>query len=116
MSEKKKYTVTAEIELDSAGLDRVISLSMAPSLSMRTLAVTSEAVFLRLPPELQRDIQYCTCPVCEKDPSKAKWDTLVVPLDGSNTHTIHLPDESVADLIQYIKRRSAPIALGRESS
>jgi hypothetical protein len=79
--------------------------------SMRVIARTKDAIYLRLPLELQRDTGGCDCPVCKKDPTKAKWDTLVVPTKGGRTYhdehsgTVHMPDGSVDGFVEYMRRK-----------
>jgi hypothetical protein len=44
--------------------------------------------FVHLPVALQREAGTCRCGYCD---GNAKWDTLVVPHDGSTTWTCHYP-------------------------
>jgi hypothetical protein len=88
----------------------VSDMELTPStLSMEVIARAEDAVYLRLPKELQRDTDGCNCDICKKDPSKAKWDTLVVPTDPKGkyqwTHTVHMPDETVAAFQKYIDKK-----------
>lgn len=78
--------------------NHTINLS-ASLLSMEVVAVTTDAVYLRLPKELQRDCGGCDCPLCRTNPNLAKWDTLVVPLvvdwrtyNDNHSYTVHMPD------------------------
>jgi hypothetical protein len=64
---------------------------------MAVLAVTDDAVYVRLPSLLQRDCGGCDCEHCKKNPDLAKWDTLVVPLKlGGTSYTVHMPDRAVS--------------------
>lgn len=83
------------------------TLNLTPSsLCMRVLARTEDAVYLRLPVELQRTIEGgCSCPHCG---GRATWDTLVVPTQlNAHTHTVHMPDGSVEAFVTYARRKAA---------
>jgi hypothetical protein len=91
------------------------TIELTPSLtSMRIIAWTDEAVYLRLPLELQRDCGGCSCEQCKKNPKLAKWDTLAVPVKGkprgsySENHswTVHMPDGAVAGFMEYMKNKA----------
>ena len=71
---------------------------------MKVIAETADAVYLRLPAELQRDTDGCDCQHCKRNPALAKWDTLVVPKGSPNDHsyTIHMPDGSIQAFKAYI--------------
>lgn len=76
--------------------------------SMTVLCKTKDAVYLRLPRELQRLTDGCSCPHCTKAPHLAAWDTLVVPLEsGEHTWTVHMPDGAVQPFIEYVRRKGA---------
>jgi hypothetical protein len=87
--------------------------------SMRVLAVTKEAVYVRLPRELQRDAGGCQCEHCKRNPALAKWDTLVVPTHRGRPHdarpnyandhtwTVHMPDAAVAGFVEYMAKKEA---------
>lgn len=50
------------------------------------------ALYIALPPELAQPIDGgCQCDACQADPSRALWDTLLVPLNGGNAYTVHWP-------------------------
>jgi hypothetical protein len=78
--------------------------------SLPIIARTKTAIYLRLPRELQRDTDGCSCDHCKLDPTLAKWDTLVVPIaNGHNngsawTHTVHMPTASLGMFLEYVKR------------
>ena len=74
---------------------------------MPVLAVAKDAVYVRLPRELQRDIAGgCDCLQCKVNPALAKWDTLVVPIKPNGlTHAVHMPDDRVQAFLDYLKRR-----------
>jgi hypothetical protein len=74
---------------------------------MLVIARTNDAVYLRLPHELQRDIDGgCGCDHCKKNPALAKWDTLVVPTEvHDHSWTVHMPDATVSDFREYIRRK-----------
>ena len=76
-----------------------IQIELTPSLlAMQVLAVTHDAVYLRLPCELQRAIEGgCDCKSCAgAKPDAPRWDTLVVPTvgakQGDHCYTVHMPD------------------------
>jgi glutaredoxin len=77
---------------------------------MRVIAFTKDAVYLRLPSELQRPTSGCSCDHCKKDPNLAKWDTLVVPTRESRqwnanfSYTVHMPDGSIAGFLAHCAR------------
>jgi hypothetical protein len=82
------------------------TVELTPALlSMRVVAWTDEAVYLRLPLALQRETGGCSCEQCKKNPALAKWDTLVVPTQGkprgnySENHswTCHMPDGAAVE-------------------
>lgn len=73
------------------------------SLAMRVLLTTPEAVYVRLPRELQlAAVGDCSCGHCEGRPA---WDTLVVPTDGQATFTAHMPDGAVKGFVLHMDRR-----------
>lgn len=81
------------------------------TLSMAVIARAKDAVYLRLPRELQRDCDGgCACDHCRKEPALAKWDTLVVPTKpfprGGHdwSYTVHLPDPAIPAFCEYLKR------------
>jgi hypothetical protein len=89
------------------------NIELTPALfSMRVIAQTDDAIYLRLPAELQRDCGGCDCPQCKANPALAKWDTLVVPLDPAKTRdysathsgTVHMPDGSVEEFMRHSRR------------
>lgn len=81
---------------------------LTPTFCMPVIAQGKDAVYLRLPADLQRDCGGCACPTCKADPSKAKWDTLCVPLlprrgpRGSLGYswTVHCPDGPALDALR----------------
>ncbi len=81
-------------------------MNITPStFCMTVIARTNDAVYLRLPLELQRDCGGCSCPHCKVNPDLAKWDTLVVPLGlHEHSYTVHMPDGSIASFNEYIRR------------
>ena len=90
------------------------TLELTPALtSMKVVAWTDDAVYLRLPLELQRPTGGCACEHCKKDPNLAKWDTLVVPTkpdfrgNYNNWHswTCHMPDGSVESFMEHTKSK-----------
>lgn len=101
-------------------LDMTLSspLNLTPStLSMAVLATTADAVYLRLPRELQRPIEDgCQCAHCQKDyHATPAWDTLVVPTAPFNrsmsygewhSYTVHMPDGAVRDFVAYVARKA----------
>lgn len=83
-------------------------ITLTPSLTcMNVIAVAKDAIYLRLPHELQRDCEGgCGCASCKRDPKLAKWDTLVVPIDKrGHSWTVHLPDPAVAGFCEYLARK-----------
>lgn len=74
---------------------------------MHVLATSADAVYLRLPRELQRPTGGCECEHCRKNPELAMWDTLVVPTSGEfkQTSTCHMPDGAVAGFVAYLARK-----------
>lgn len=89
----------------------------ASTFSLAIIAQTKDAIYLRLPLELQRDCGGCDCRHCKLNPALAKWDTLVVPVRGPtrpgdayndwHTWTVHMPDDSVQAFIDSVKRQEA---------
>lgn len=73
--------------------------------SMHVIERTKEAVYIRLPEELQRSAGKCSCSACNGQ--EGKWDTLVVPVKNGRKHsndwtyTVHLPDQSLPRFRQY---------------
>ena len=69
---------------------------MPELLNMRIVNRTEQAIWLRLPLQLQRVIEGgCQCSWCKAHPSGVPtWDTLAVPIAGPPTHAwvIHAPD------------------------
>jgi hypothetical protein len=90
------------------------TLNLTPStLSMAVLVTTADAVYLRLPRELQRPTGGCECEHCRKNPELAMWDTLVVPTTGEarfyrewHSYTCHMPDGAVAGFVAYVARKA----------
>ena len=94
------------------------TLELTPALtSMRVLVISDEAVYVRLPEELQRPAMpelpgNCTCRSC-KGETPGAWDTLVVPTLPAKhakhaldwTYTVHMPDESVDGFREYLKAK-----------
>lgn len=88
---------------------KIIPETLTPStLCMPVLATTADAVYLRLPPELQRLTDGCGCEHCLRNPELAKWDTLVVPTRPYkrsmiytewHSYTCHMPDGAVAGFV-----------------
>lgn len=79
--------------------------------SMRVIARTKDAVYVRLPRELQRDAAGCGCEHCKKDPALAKWDTLVIPTEETRrafdfTWTVHMPDGAVNAFREYVRKNN----------
>ena len=75
--------------------------------TMAVLCTTPEAVYLRLPRELQLPAPEggCSCGHCDNRPM---WDTLVVPTTGdrnASTFTVHMPDGAVAGFVAHMRRR-----------
>ena len=90
------------------------TIQLTPALiSMLVLAHTADAVYLRLPRELQREVEGgCDCGECKRDPRLARWDTLVVPIKTDprrveHSHTVHLPDGALERFRQRVARREA---------
>ncbi len=87
------------------------------TMHMRVIAHTGDAVYLRIPEELQRPIEGgCNCEQCRVKPELAQWDTLVVgthPKVGFS-HTVHMPDGSIATFLAYVAeiRRRKGVARG----
>jgi hypothetical protein len=88
-------------------------LNLTPSLlSMAVLATTSEAVYLRLPRELQRESGgHCSCGHCD---GAGLWDTLVVPTapfthgasySAWHSGTCHMPDSAVPTFVEHMRKR-----------
>ena len=83
-----------------------------PVTSMEVLARSKDAVYLRIPKDLQ---QLCTggcdCPHCTVDPQAAAWDTLVVPTKAPRgkgndfSSRCHLPDAAVPEFITYLAEK-----------
>jgi hypothetical protein len=94
--------------------ETTVTLELTPSLtSMAVLAVAADAVYLRLPRELQRDCGGCHCEHCRVNPALAVWDTLVVPTNpagsrddyyATHSYTVHMPDGAVAGFQEYLRR------------
>lgn len=89
------------------------TVELTPALtSMRVLAVTKEAVYVRLPEALRRVAgdTPCSCDVC-KGETPGLWDTLVIPTVPTkkrgyfdeHTYTVHMPDASVQGFREYWK-------------
>jgi hypothetical protein len=74
---------------------------------MRVIAQTDDAVYLRIPKELQVESDFaggqCSCGHCD---GSGKWDTLVVPTHGNYqfSATVHMPDSSVQPFLASIER------------
>jgi len=86
-----------------------VVIELTPALfSMLVIALTKDAVYLRLPQELQRDCGGCACQHCKRNPELAKWDTLVVPFGTDDkyqrSYTVHMPAPSVGEFNAYIRR------------
>lgn len=93
------------------------TLNLTPStLSMAVLATTKDAVYLRLPRELQRPIEGgCQCEHCAKDyHATPAWDTLVVPTVEplrnsrySDWHStvVHMPEGAVFGFVAHMRRK-----------
>lgn len=79
----------------------------ASNTCMRVLAVTTEAVYLRLPDFLQRPAGVGTCS-CGNCGGKAMWDALAVPLTPGRrndySYTVHLPDGAVAGFKEHFRK------------
>jgi hypothetical protein len=64
--------------------------------NLRVVHQTAGAVYVRLPPELQKSAGRCDCPVCKG--SEGFWDTLAIPIDPvvqalrPTTWTVHAPE------------------------
>lgn len=94
-----------------------MAIELTPStLAMRVLVRTDEAIYLRLPRELQRPIDgSCECPQCKANPELATWDTLIVPISApkNDKHpwryefsgTVHMPDGSVEGFKAYCESK-----------
>lgn len=88
-------------------------MELTPRLtSMLVVAETDDAVYVRLPDELQRDCGGCSCEHCKKNPALAKWDTLAIPKNAkgrtyadTHTYTVHMPDP--AQFREYMKAKAA---------
>lgn len=88
------------------------TIELTPALlSMRVLAVTKDAVYLRLPRELQRESGgNCICGHCG---GAGLWDTLVVstapPMRKSaydwHSYTVHMPDGAVPRFLEYMRKQ-----------
>lgn len=63
------------------------------------LRVWRGAVYLRIPAELQRETDGCSCTYCTAHPTEVpKWDTMAVPLKaGERSWTCHAPEWTVSD-------------------
>lgn len=69
-------------------------------LQMKVIARAAGAVYMRLPPDLQRDCGGCSCDYCKVHPDeKPMWDTLAVPIENLMrtpsldwSWTLHMPD------------------------
>lgn len=67
------------------------------------LRVWKGAVYLRIPRELQRSTDGCSCNYCKAHPNETpSWDTLGVPLTGERrtTWTLHAPEWTSNDKIK----------------
>lgn len=52
-----------------------------------------DALYVRIPKELQRLCNGCSCRYCVAHPDEEPaWDTLGIPLDGGMTWTLHAPE------------------------
>jgi hypothetical protein len=64
---------------------------------MSIIARTKEAIYLRIPKELQQPAGKCTCPHCKG--ADAFWDTLAVPIAppqrNDTAWTVHMPDPTL---------------------
>lgn len=87
-------------------------------MTMEILARTKDAVYLRLPLEMQRDAGGCSCEQCKQDPALAKWDTLCVPVTGAyeHAHTVHMPSGAVAQFKQHMRERGLLVEPRRKSA
>ena len=90
-------------------------IQLTPALTaMLVVARTADAIYARLPHELQREIEGgCGCEHCKRDPRLARWDTLVVPTKADSrglawTHTVHMPDGSLETFRRYASRQRRP--------
>ncbi len=86
------------------------AIELTPSLfAMAVLAVTKQAVYLRLPSALQRTIDGgCDCTECKGKPGVVPaWDTLVCPIDSKlgSSYTVHMPDGSIPAFKAYVKAK-----------
>lgn len=84
------------------------TIELTPALlSMSVLAVTKDAVYLRLPRELQRESGgNCICGHCG---GAGLWDALVVPTAPARrvaSYVVHMPDGAVPGFLEYHARRS----------
>lgn len=76
----------------------------------RIIARARDAVYIRIPAELQASSSFgtpCTCGDCD---GSGKWDTLVVPTPtvasrNDHTYTVHLPDKGIAGFVEYLAKR-----------
>jgi hypothetical protein len=68
-----------------------------------------KAVYVRLDTAIQRPTNGCDCTYCKSHPGLVPaWDTLVIPLDGSQTYTVHWPDlEQQATLLVKLDKPAA---------
>jgi hypothetical protein len=52
-----------------------------------------DALYVRIPKELQRLCDGCSCRYCVEHPDQEPaWDTMGIPLDGGMTWTLHAPE------------------------
>jgi hypothetical protein len=74
---------------------------------MSVIARGPDAIYLRLPRELQRDCDGCDCSYCKAHPHLTPaWDTLAIPMKPSNkdfSWTVHMPNP--AESIAYWNRK-----------
>ena len=88
------------------------TMTLTPStFCMTVIAQTRDAVYLRLPAELQREIEGgCECVQCKASIDLPRWDTLVVPTDASERHadysyTVHMPAGCVESFKKHVGAR-----------
>ncbi len=78
---------------------------------LNIIARTSEAIYIRLPRELQYQTPFasdgCTCGDCD---GEGRTDTLAVPITPVGhdyTFAVHMPDKSVPGFLAYMKKKES---------
>lgn len=76
---------------------------------MPIIARTKDAIYIRIPRELQKPCDGCECSYCKAHPRETPgWDTLAVTRDKGAIHestwTVHMPDPK--SFLEYVQKHS----------